>query len=648
MADGLQLQRKAVELGKHVVKMTTRAGSGHPSSGLSLAHIVTVLMYETMRYDPQDPWNPANDRLVLSEGHAVPIIYAAYADLNGAVGKDPENKQILTVDDLDNLRQIDSPLDGHPNPPVGFPFFDNATGSLGQGLSCACGLALAARLRKIDKRIYTLIGDGESREGQIWEACDFIIDYNLHEVIPIFNCNGQGQSDYVSHQQSYERLAEKLKAYGFAVEVIDGHNPEAIQNALNSAIAAENPHAIVARTVKGWGVQEFQRSNYHGKPLKESQLDEAMADLDAILKESGTADMENPKLNPPEPTETAPAQTKPDTLGNPDFESMLEGDKYLETFKKGKMSTRRAYGLAVRELGKRDSRVVGLDGDVKNSTFADYFFKVCPDRFFECRIAEQHMVSVAAGLAAGGMLPFASTFAKFFARAYDQIELAMLSGVNINLTGSHSGANIGPDGPSQMGLLDVAYFRSFTTVKRADGHPLMVYFNPACAVAAYKCVQLMAQHPGACYMRTLRADLPILYPPTEKFEIGGAKILRQGRDVAIMASGYMVHTCLKIVDQLAADGINASLIDCYSMPMKPQIVAEVAENNSGKIITIEDNYGNGLGSEIASIAAADPAIKAVVKQLFITRVPKSGVSADDIFEYVGIAEKDIMREIKSL
>ena len=648
MTNTLQLHRKTHELCRHVVRMTTTAGSGHPSSGLSLAHIVTALMYETMRYDPKDPWNPANDRLVLSEGHAVPIIYAAYADLNGVYGSSPENKKTLTVEKLDTLRQIGSSLDGHPNPPAGFPFFDNATGSLGQGLSCGCGLALAARVRKIEKRIFVLIGDGESREGQIWEACDFVIDYNLHEVLPIFNCNGQGQSAYVSHQQSAERTAEKLNAYGFVTITIDGHDPEAVGKALDTAINSEKPHAIVAKTVKGWGVQEFQRSNYHGKPLKEDQLDEAMADLDKILAEKGISDMENPKLTPPKPASVSVTRADPGKLGDPDFESILKDDKYLATFKKGKMSTRRAYGLATMELGKLDDRIVAIDGDVKNSTFSDYFFRAFPDRAFEGRIAEQNMVSVAAGLAAGGMVPFAATFAKFVARAYDQIELAVLSGVNIKISGSHSGANIGPDGHSQMGLLDVAYFRSLSTVKWPDGHPLMLCFNPSCAVAAYKCVQLMAQHPGSCYMRTLRADLPLLYSPSEVFEIGGAKTLRQGKDIAIMVAGYMVHTCLKIAEELSTAGIDATLIDCYSMPMKPEIVAEAAAANSGKIVTVEDNYGNSLGSEVAAIVAGDPNIDATVKQLFVCKVPKSGKTADDILEYVGLGSDDIKREIKAI
>jgi len=220
-----EISNKAIFLCKLVLKMTTHAGSGHPSSSLSIAHIITALMYKIMKYDLNDPWNPANDRLVLSEGHAVPLVYAAYADLNGVWGVDQNKKQVLTIDDLFSLRQINSPLDGHPNPSTGFPFFDCATGSLGQGLSCACGLAISARAQGIKKKVYVIIGDGESREGQIWEACDFIIDHGLTEVIPVFNCNGLGQTGSVSKQQSPQNLASKLKAFGFDIRNIDGHNP---------------------------------------------------------------------------------------------------------------------------------------------------------------------------------------------------------------------------------------------------------------------------------------------------------------------------------------------------------------------------------------------------------------------------------------
>ncbi|UCG34339.1 MAG: hypothetical protein JSU68_06810, partial [Phycisphaerales bacterium] len=263
---------KAVELAGHVVRMTTKAGSGHPSSGLSLAHIVTSLMYRHMRWDPADPWDERSDRLVLSAGHAVPIIYAAYADMGGKVGRNPDSARTLTIRDLDSLRELDSELDGHPNPAEGFPFFDAATGSLGQGLSVAAGLAAAARLRNIDKRIFVIIGDGEAREGQVWEAADFVVDHKLTNVCAIFNCNGEGQADDVSPQQSTESLAAKLAAFGWDAAPVDGHDPTALEPLLARAGTGSKPLAVVAQTIKGWGVPALQAGNWHGKPLPKDQL----------------------------------------------------------------------------------------------------------------------------------------------------------------------------------------------------------------------------------------------------------------------------------------------------------------------------------------------------------------------------------------
>jgi transketolase len=278
---------KAIELGKHVITMTTKAGSGHPSSGLSLAHIVILLLEKRMKYNPANPWDPASDRLVLSEGHAVPIVYAVYADIKGVMGHSPDEAKRLTVEDLASLREIDSMLDGHPNPAEGFPFFDAATGSLGQGLSVGAGLGLAARLRGIDKTIFVIIGDGESREGQIWEAADFIVDQGLTNVCAIFNSNGQGQADYVSKQQSAEVLAAKLKAYGWKIRTVNGHDVMAVSSALNGAGKGDKPLAIIAKTTKGWGTAALQGKGNHGKPLKESEVPGALADLDAMYEKLG-------------------------------------------------------------------------------------------------------------------------------------------------------------------------------------------------------------------------------------------------------------------------------------------------------------------------------------------------------------------------
>ncbi|MDK1031351.1 MAG: transketolase, partial [Planctomycetia bacterium] len=533
------IDAKARQIGQLAVRMTTASGSGHPSSALSLAHITTVLMYDVMRYDPDDPWNPLSDRLVLSEGHAVPIVYAAYADLGGAVGKTPQDARPLTVDDLDSLREIDSVLDGHPNPALGFHFFDAATGSLGQGLSIGAGLALAARLDGIDKNIYVICGDGESREGQIAEALDFIADHKLTNVRVIFNANGQGQSDYVSRQQSVEFLEAKLEAAGLRVEVVDGHDGEALKAALTLDDEDGRPVAIIARTVKGWGSAALQEGNWHGKPLPEDKLEEVLAELEP----KGKVDVE---LAPKKPAGKAPEKKcVAAKLPPPDFEKLLTGDKFKAKFdSNGKLSTRRAYGLALRELGRLRDDIVVLDGDVSNSTFSEYFKFAIPERYFEGRIAEQNMISVAAGLAAAGKIPFANSFGKFLSRGFDQVEMAAITCANLKLVGSHSGVTLGPDGPSQMGVVDVAFFRAISSVERYTGGPAAVLLTPADAVASYRLLDAIVAHDGLVYMRTLRSDLPLLYKPDEEFEIGGFKVLAEGADITLVASGYMVHEAL--------------------------------------------------------------------------------------------------------
>ncbi|MFP4417182.1 MAG: transketolase [Chitinivibrionales bacterium] len=648
MEQSRQISRKAIALCRMILDMTTEAGSGHASSALSLVHIVTVLMYRIMRHDPVDPWHMANDRLVLSEGHAVPVVYAACADLCMAYGKSPLSARRLSPKDITTLREIDSVLDGHPNPSLGFPFFDVATGSLGQGLSAGAGLALAARLDNIQKNVFVLIGDGESREGQVWEACDFIMDYDLAEVVPIFNCNGEGQSDLVSRQQSADTLQKKVEAYGFVSLRIDGHDPDQIVSALTTATEADRPHAIIAETVKGWGVDEFRRANYHGKPLKKQMLEAAHADLSRLEKRLDLDSNDIPSPVPPLPDKRGIAVSEPGRLGNPDFGKLLRGDAYAGKYEKGLMSTRRAYGLALRELAARDSRVVGLDGDVKNSTYSSYLYKAQKERMFEGRIAEQNLISAAAGLAAGGKIPFVSSFAKFLVRGYDQLELALISDANIKLVGSHAGANIGADGPSQMGLTDLAYMSCLATVRNREGNPLLVVFNPCCGVQAYKCVQLMADFDGAAYMRTMRPDLPVLYEAEDDFETGGAKVLREGRDVTLVASGYMVHSCLQALEYFDAAGIDPTIIDAYSLPLKQQTIIQAAQMGNGMIVTLEDNYGNGLGAAVAGIIAQTPDLIAQVNQIYVRKLPKSGRSGSDVLDDLSLGINDIVEQVSLL
>ncbi len=639
---------RAIEIGKLAVRMTTVAGSGHPSSALSLAHITAGLMYKVMRYDIDDPWNPYSDRLVLSEGHAVPIIYAAYADLGGVVGKSKESARKLKIEDIDTLRELDSELDGHPNPAEGFPFFDAATGSLGQGLSVGAGLALAARMSGIDKKIYVICGDGESREGQIWESADFIVDYNITNLCAIFNCNGQGQADYVSKQQSAEVLAKKFEAIGFEVNVIDGHNPEEIISALEKTGQTQKPYVIIAKTTKGWGVPDLQDKSNHGKPLPKEKLEKAISDLESMRKELDLPDnIDTSNFKPQKPTSSGKRpESSSCNIPVPDFDKLLEGDGFLSKWQSNKkLASRRAYGLGLRELAKIDERIIALDADVSNSTFAIFLKKALPERFYECKIAEQNMVSTAAGLSAAGYIPFVSSFGKFLVRSYDQIEMAAISRANIKFVGSHIGITLAADGPSQMGLVDFAFFRCFSKVDE-NGQPLVVIFNPADAVCAYWCVKLAAERKGMCYIRTMRPDTPLLYKPDEEFTIGGSKLLVEGKDLLIVATGYMVHESLKAIDKLKADGINVSLIDAYSFPLNPDPIMQAAKNAGGKVLTVEDNYIGGLASEVAEILSADGNAK--VNSMFVRKLPKSGRTPDDLLRYCKLSADDIAEAVKKM
>ncbi|MHC5112984.1 MAG: transketolase [Planctomycetota bacterium] len=635
---------KAIQLDHACLEMCATAGSGHPTTAMSLGHIVTVLLYNSMRWLPDHPRYPTSDRLVLSEGHAVPIVYAAIADVGGAIGKGNERRP-LTADDLGTLRENDSYLDGHPNPMEGFPFFDAATGSLGQGLSIAAGLGVAARRDELDKRVYCIIGDGESREGQIVEALDFIVDHKLANVLPIFNCNGYGQADSVSPQQSPEILEKKLVAMGFTVHVVDGHNPDALRDAFAAfadASGGNEPMAIVAKTVKGWGAPSLQGGGWHGKPASGDQLDQAVEELNAtgVGLTSALSSDEQLRIYPPkehEPPEAVEGEP-------PSFHDAMEQWDMGLVLRSGKFATRKAYGVALRALGHANPRVYALDADVSNSTFSEWFAndRDLADRFVECKIAEQNMISVGAGLAATNKIPFCSTFAKFVTRAYDQIEMALDSGANIKIVGSHCGISLAADGPSQMALPDVSWFRSFTTMKDHLGNPGFYVLQPADAYAAYGLTLAMAEHHGACYMRTARPDVEFIYNENTVFNLGKFEVLTEGRDLLIVSAGYMVHECNKALDALDRAGIDASLVDLYSIPFDADALLDLANANGGNIITVEDNYGGGLGSAVAD-ACTESGDAFTLNQLYVRRIPKSARSESDILKQCGLHHTDIAR-----
>lgn len=637
------IHAKAVELSQHVLRMTTAAGSGHPSSSMAIAHIVVELMYRTMRYDPADPWNPANDRLVLSIGHAVPIVYAAYADLNGAVGKDPGSAKPLTVDDLMTLRELESRLDGHPNPAEGFPFFDAATGSLGQGLSVGAGLALAARLDGIDKRIFVIAGDGEAREGQVWEAMDFIVDHHLTNVGVVFSCNGEGQAGPVSTQQSVDALSAKAAAFRWEVVPVDGHDPAQLAAAFARVGIGDRPVAVVARTIKGWGVDLWRGKNFHGKPLPAGELDTAFRELEATGKRLGAA----PTVAvAPEAPPALPRISQPATVVLPPLAAAAERAGLARALEAKKMATRVAYGVALTVLGDVDDRVAALDGDVSNSTFSNLFAREHPERFFECKIAEQNMVSAAVGLAAGGKIPFASSFAKFIARGTDQIDMASISRANVKLVGSHSGVSLGADGPSQMSLADVAYFRSMTRTKTGKDGIACHVFHPSDAVSCYRCVELMVNLDGMCYLRTHRPEAPFLYPLDERFELHGCKQLRRGSDLTIVSSGFMLHTVLDASNRLAEKGVHCNVFDAYTFPMDPARIVQASQATGGTILTVEDNYVGGLYSELAEAVGELRDIR--VSGLTVRRLPKSARTPAEVFAYVGVGVEEIVQRATAL
>lgn len=626
------LEYKAIQLGRMAVEMTGDAGSGHPSTALSLAHVTAVLMYRVMRWDPEDPWDMRADRLVLSEGHAVPIIYAACIDLGMKVGRDRKSARPLTAKEVHDLRKADSILDGHPNPYLGFPLFDSATGSLGQGLSGGAGLALAAKMLGTRRRVFVVCGDGEMREGQIAEAVDFASDHCPGNLTMVVNCNGQGQSDHVSPEQSAETLSRKLKAAGWTVRTVDGHDVEALEKAIGRVTRAK-PLAVLCRTVKGWGVPALKSVDSHGKALSAADTQQALLELSLPAP-------------PPEVDQLAPSKPRgrkvkpePDLvpLDPPDFSGAATN---------GRLATRKAYGVGLRELGRKNPRVVALDADVKGSTFSVYFEKEFAGRFFECKIGEQNMVSVAGGMAAGGLLPFANSFGKFLVRAYDQIEMAAIGGLNIKLAGSHSGVTLAADGPSQMALADVPFLRALSHARLCDGRPMMVVLMPADAVCAYRCVELAARHAGPVYIRTVRPDMPILYDADEKFAIGGAKMLRQGDDLTLVGSCYTVHMALETAETLAAEGVGCRVVDCYSLPVTDQRLLALVRDPGQKMLVLDDSYAGAVGSELAEVAAESRGARVVVMN--VRHTPKSAREPAEVLSQVGLGAEAILARARQL
>jgi transketolase len=601
----------ATQLRIDSVASTSHAGSGHPTTCLSAADIMAVLFFSEMRFDPKNPQNPDNDRFVLSKGHAAPILYAAWAEAG-----------LFPREQLMELRTFDSDLEGHPTPRLNF--VDVATGSLGQGICAAIGIALNARRIGSAYRTYVLLGDGEIAEGSVWEAADAASHHKLDNLCAIVDANALGQSQPTEFGHDLERIAARWAAFGWKAIVIDGHDISDIQKGLDTARATSGqPTVLVARTLKGKGLSAIEgKEGWHGKALKKGEeTDNAIKELEAQFTRTDP----KPAIAGPRGTSQPEKPVDYSTLPAP-------------AYKKGDLvATREAWGTALATVGKADARIVGLDADVKNSTFSDRFEKVARDRFFEMFIAEQVMVGAAMGFAARGAIPFPSTFACFLYRAADFIRMAGISTLNMKLTGSHAGVSIGEDGPSQMALEDLAMMRAI---------PDAVVLYPCDAVSTERLVAEMAQHKGLTYMRTSRPKTPVTYDPADTFPIGGSKVLRQSAEdkAMVVGAGITVFEALKAYDILKAEGISIRVVDAYSVqPIDAATLNEGAKAVKGRVFTVEDHYSaGGLGDAVAEALA--PA-GLTVERLAVREIPRSG-EPDELVDKFGISARHIVEAVK--
>ena len=604
------LKQKATNLRIHSITATSEAGSGHPTTCLSAADIVSALFFHTMRYDTNDAQNPNNDRFILSKGHAAPLLYAAYAE----AGIIPDEK-------LSTLRQIDSILEGHPTPR--FEWTEVATGSLGQGLSLGLGMALNGKfLDKSDYRVYVLLGDGETAEGGVWEAAALASHYQLNNLIGIVDVNALGQSQRTMYAFDIDTYCQRFEAFGWQTIGINGHNFDEILSALDQAkTSADKPTMIVAKTFKGKGVSFLENAdNWHGKAIAKGE------DLDKALAELGPLNLEPVQIEAPTAVNSGAGRAATE-CEPPDYPSDED------------VATRGGYGIGLAKLGTVNPNVVALDGDTKNSTYAEQFMDLHPDRYFEMFIAEQNLVGAGIGLAKRGKIPFVSTFAAFLSRAYDQIRMSAISQANIKYAGSHCGVSIGEDGPSQMGLEDIAMFRAI---------PGAVVLYPSDAVSAERLVAEAAAHEGIVYLRTSRPKTSILYDTDEKFPIGGCKVIRQSNEdtVTVVAGGVTVHEALKAHQMLAAEGIAIRVIDLYSVkPVDAEALKAAAADTNNTLITVEDHYPEGgLGDAVLDAVATE---NIRVHKLAVTGIPRSG-KPEELLEHHGISANAIVQKVKDV
>jgi transketolase len=603
----------AAQLRVDSIRCSTKAGSGHPTSSLSAADLMAVLLVGHLRYDWDQPHQANNDHLIFSKGHASPLLYSMFR----AVGVVDEDELVNTY------RTLGARLEGHPTPVL--PWVDVATGSLGQGLPDAVGVALAGKyLDKLPFHTWVLCGDSETAEGSIWEALDKASYYKLGNLTAIVDVNRLGQRGPTELAWDLDRYAARVEAFGCHPLIIDGHDLEAIDQALGEArTASDKPTVVLARTIKAKGVPEIEDKNgWHGKALPAEMAERAIAALGGVT---------NVRISTEHPQPLTPAIT-----ANPETVVTLPSYELGE-----KVATRVAFGTAIAALAARPEVVV-VDGEVGNSTHAEEFEKVAPERYFEVFIAEQQLVAAAVGLAVRGYIAFAATFAVFFSRAFDFIRMAGVSQVNIRLVGSHAGVEIGEDGPSQMALEDIASLRAV--------HGSVILY-PSDAVSTVRLTAMMADTDGIVYLRTTRGAYPVLYGSDEDFTVGGSKTLRSTPDdqVTLIGAGVTLHECLAAADQLASSGINARVIDLYSIkPLDRDTLIEACRATGGRLVVAEDHYPEGgIGSAVLeALADADvPALR--VALLAVKDLPTSGKPAE-LLDAAGISSAQIAAAAKQL
>lgn len=612
------LEHKAYAMRINSLLMTTRAGSGHPTSALSAADLVSALFFYAMHYDPKMPNNPDNDRFILSKGHASPIFYAAWKEAG-----------VLTQDQLMTYREFDSVLEGHPT--LRFDRTEAATGSLGMGLSIGAGMALSAKMDHREFFTYVLMGDSEVAEGSVWEAAELSAYNKLNNLIALLDCNRLGQSTETMHGAHAQRYADKFEAFGWKAIVIDGHDMIEVMGALDKARQSQDcPTVIIAKTLKGYGIDNVEdKSGFHGKAFSAKELETILPQMKQRFNAAAFFDQSSFVWQSTIPNNSK-SISKCDTI-----------ELTVAHYKMGdEVATRKAYGTALRSAGAACVNVVALDAEVKNSTFADIFEEKFPERFVQCFIAEQNMVSMGVGFNRRGKLPFISTFAAFFSRAHDQIRMAAISSSALRLCGSHAGVSIGQDGASQMALEDIAMMRTV---------PNCVVLYPSDAMSTHKLVEVMANYnDGISYLRTTRATTPVIYDVNESFAVGGCKIVRQeqGDKVCIIGAGITLHEALKAHYLLGLEGIGVTVIDLYCIkPIDAQTIIKAANAAGDIVITVEDHYlegglGQAIGYELRNTAI-------IIECLSVTQLPRSG-TPEELLAWAGIDAKSIVKKVKEL